>query len=177
MECLAETKSTQENIRDHIVEMGAAGRLMRSRAVEEQIKDIEQELRERRERLNVQEEGVGKKLNEKSILALIAQRKKLLREFDYALSCLIMTATKTDNSGVSREEIDRARTYPIESLIEVRRDKMARCVSGQHSDNSPSMDTRNNFCYCYSCGWTGDVITVYQKLYGVTFPEAVRALQ
>lgn len=72
--------------------------------------------------------------------------------------------------------IETARAYPIENLIQVTRGKMARCVSPGHEDNKPSMDIRNNFCYCYACHFSADAIKVYQILHNCTFPEAVRAL-
>lgn len=71
--------------------------------------------------------------------------------------------------------IDRARAYPIENLIEAKGGR-ARCVSPDHLDKKPSMDIRNNFCYCYACGFQADPIKVYMLLKGCTFPEAVRAL-
>lgn len=72
--------------------------------------------------------------------------------------------------------IEAARSYPIENLIQVSRGKMARCISPDHTDKNPSMDIRNNFCYCYSCHFSADAIKVYQILNNCTFPEAVRAL-
>lgn len=71
--------------------------------------------------------------------------------------------------------IERAREYPIASLIEHRKN-MALCVN--HLERNPSMNIKNNFAYCYSCGWHGDSIDVYMKLNdGVGFVEAVKALQ
>lgn len=72
--------------------------------------------------------------------------------------------------------IETAREYPIENLIQVNRGKMARCISPEHEDKSPSMDIRNNFCYCYSCHFSADAIKVYQILNNCTFQDAVRAL-
>lgn len=70
--------------------------------------------------------------------------------------------------------IERAREYPITSLVEHRRN-MALCCN--HLERNPSMNIKNNFAYCHSCGWSGDVIDVYRKLHGVDFIEAVKALQ
>lgn len=72
--------------------------------------------------------------------------------------------------------IERAREYPIAKLVEVGRGQRIRCINPGHEDRRPSMDIRNNFAYCYACGWTGDAIRVFMTLKGCTFPEAVRAL-
>lgn len=72
--------------------------------------------------------------------------------------------------------IERARAYPIARLIEVKRGNRTHCISPEHDDRNPSMDIRNNFCYCYACGFQADSIKAYQVLHGCTFPEAVRRL-
>lgn len=169
--------SINQKIREHITDMGVTGKLIRARAVEEQLTDIEIELTERKERLEKQQAGtVEHAMNKKMILALIAQRKKLLREFEYSLAVMIYQVADQKHEGITREEIERARTYPIESMIEVRRG-IAQCISGSHKDKHPSMDVRNNFCYCYACGWNADPIDVAMKLWGLNFQDAVRRLQ
>ena len=72
--------------------------------------------------------------------------------------------------------IERARAYPIARLIKVKRGNRTNCISPDHDDKNPSMDIRNNFCYCYACGFQADSIKTYQVLHHCTFPEAVRAL-
>ena len=170
-----------ENVtREAILEMGAHGRLIRARAVEEQLHDVEAELKERRAWRDTQAHGSFERaLNERSTLALIAHRKKLLREFDYCLSIFFSSVTKKGDKEpeINQNMIDRAREYLLSSLIEIQRNKTARCISGTHEDKNASMDTRNNFAYCYACGWSGDSIAVYQKLHGASFVEAVKNLQ
>jgi hypothetical protein len=162
-------------IREHQYEMGVSGRLMRARAVEEQLCDIEHDLVDRWERLQHEDSNsFSYGINKKMIIALVAERKKLIREFEYALSILL--PKKNQHKGVTDAEIERARIYPISDLIEVKRN-LAQCVSGTHQDKNPSMDCRNNFAYCYSCKWSGDSISVYQKIHGASFVDAVKALQ
>lgn len=164
-------------IRQHVVQSGVSGKLQRARAIEEQISAVEGELRERKDFREKQKPGtVERKLNEKTILAKIAEQKKLLREFEYCMSMMVYDAAKVQHEDLTREEIDRARSYPIEDLIEVKRG-IARCISGTHADKNPSMDVRNNFVYCYACGFSGDAITVSQKLHGGSFQDVVRRLQ
>lgn len=177
METDGQSKKINQKIREHILDMGVTGKLMRARAVEEQLTDIEAELTERKERLEKQKAGsIEHSMNKKIILAMIAQRKKLLREFEYSLAVMIYQAADQKQEGVTREEIERARTSPIESMVEVRRG-IAQCISGSHKDKHPSMDVRNNFCYCYACGWSGDAIAVAMKIYGLNFQDAVRRIQ
>lgn len=75
--------------------------------------------------------------------------------------------------GVTSLDIERAVEYPIERIVEVTRG-MALCV--EHDDKKPSMNCRNNFAYCHSCGFTGNSIVVYRKVHNVGFREAVNFL-
>jgi len=78
-------------------------------------------------------------------------------------------------AGITPEQIERARAYPLENLLpEINKQGYALCIN--HDDAKPSMFTRGNFCYCFSCQWTGDSIAVAMKLKNLTFPNAVRFL-
>jgi hypothetical protein len=95
-----------------------------------------------------------------------------------ALSCLRRInnyARGLKPEGIDELDIERAREYDIKNLVQVNRAGFALCVN--HDDKKPSMLTRGNFGYCFSCGWTGDVIAIYQKQTGASFPEAVKALK
>jgi len=81
---------------------------------------------------------------------------------------------ETPSSRLTAESIERAREYPIDSLVEVGRGHMARCVA--HEDEHPSMYTKGNRAYCFSCGFSGSAIDVYMTLHGCDFREAVEAL-
>jgi hypothetical protein len=183
-EAMASERRAQGLIQAHIVEVGISGKLMRARAVEEQITDIENELVDRQRRREGQEpKSFARTMNEKMILALISQRKKLVKEFLWSLGILTDHATgyatsekKAKDRGVSDDEIDLARTHPIENMIDVKRG-MTQCISGNHADKHPSMDVRNNFAHCYACGWHGDAIAIAMKVYGLSFQDAVRRLQ
>ena len=81
---------------------------------------------------------------------------------------------KTKEGDITPAMIEQAKEFPVSSLIEVDGRCKAKCIN--HDDSHPSMDCRNNFVYCYSCGYSDDAIGVYRKLHGVGFVEAVRAL-
>lgn len=84
--------------------------------------------------------------------------------------------TESDKKELITDEmIERAREYPIENLIEVGRNGRAKCIFHQGEDYN--MDIRQNFAYCYVCGESGDPIKIYKTIHGVSFREAVLALQ
>ena len=96
---------------------------------------------------------------------------KEIKKCESGLNC-----KKTRQGTVRRSNIEKARQHPLENLLQNIRNNKTNCISESHADEHPSMDVRNNFAYCYSCGWHGDAITVYMKLTGVDFVTAVRAL-
>lgn len=75
--------------------------------------------------------------------------------------------------AISPEKIERACEFPIEDIIEVR-GRMAVCPF--HNDTNPSMDVKNNFYNCYTCGAHGSVIDLVMKLENLTFRQAVDKL-
>lgn len=78
------------------------------------------------------------------------------------------------DKGITQEMIERAKQYPYKDLLDVKRE-MAICPF--HADKDPSFSVKNNFGYCFSCGWKGDTIAFYMDKMGASFPEAVKALQ
>lgn len=107
--------------------------------------------------------GVGLRIKE-----LQKVHKKLLNDFD-EVSLLNKTISR-----VMDIEIKRAREYPIENLLEVNKQGYALCIN--HVDTRPSMFTRGNFCYCFSCGYSADIIALYMKLNNCSFIDAVQKL-
>lgn len=76
--------------------------------------------------------------------------------------------------------IEKAKTYPIEQLI----DSPIKLVSGKkwalcpfHSERKPSFFiNEKNVCHCFSCGFHGDSIELAQKLFNLSFKEALERL-
>lgn len=85
-------------------------------------------------------------------------------------------SVKIERNPLIVNEIEIARGYPIDNLLEVDMHSRAICISPDHEDKTPSMDVRNGFCYCYACGYHGDVINVAQKLWNCSFIDAVKIL-
>ena len=80
---------------------------------------------------------------------------------------------KVKKGQITDEMIQKAREYPITDLIENRRG-MALCPF--HNDKRPSLGLKNNYAYCFGCGYSADVIKFYMDLYNVDFKTAVKIL-
>jgi hypothetical protein len=169
-------------LRPHEIEPGLVGYIAQIKRLEEMLIDIEADLQVREARRKIQKDEVCKGLNENIMKAYLAEYDRIKAKTNYLLgviSGILGEKPARDLSTgqcVTDAEIERARQHPIENLIESKRG-MARCISGLHDDRNPSMDVRNNFAYCYACGFYADAIGIYQKLHGVGFREAVEALQ
>lgn len=76
---------------------------------------------------------------------------------------------------ITPEMIKKAQQFPFEQLIPVNRKFFALCPF--HKEKRPSFYIRNNFGYCFGCGWYGDTIKFLMDSKNMTFKEAVKALQ
>jgi len=76
---------------------------------------------------------------------------------------------------IAPDMIVRAREYPIRDLVDV--NSAGFCICPFHNDKSPSMYTKNNFFFCYSCNWSGDTIKFLMERDNLSFVEAVKRLQ
>lgn len=76
-------------------------------------------------------------------------------------------------SGLSQLDVQRAKVYPIENMIEVKRN-YALCPF--HMENTPSMYIKNNVYHCFGCSEHGDVLDLFMKINNVGFIEAVKRL-
>lgn len=174
--------SAENLVRSGKVAGGMDGYLMELETIEQSLLSLEQELQEREARRRSQEPGsIYYKLNEKIMRGLLSEYDRRKAKANYLMSIIAeITGERkpaASSRGVTDEQIERARAYPIESLIEVNRSGMSRCISGEHDDKHPSMQTTGNFAFCHACRFKADVIDIFMKLHGVDFPTAVRALQ
>jgi DNA primase len=75
---------------------------------------------------------------------------------------------------VGGTDLEKAKSYPIEKLIEFRQRK-AKCI--WHNEKSGSLHLyKDNHVYCFGCSRGGDAIDVYQTLNNASFEEAVNYL-
>ena len=76
---------------------------------------------------------------------------------------------------ITDEQIRQAESHDIASLLDINKFGYARCLN-HRPDKHPSMYCKNNFAYCFVCGWTGNAIKVYMVLNDCNFVTAVKAL-
>lgn len=79
------------------------------------------------------------------------------------------------DNDITPEMIAQARSYPIDKIIDVKRNK-ALCLF--HDDHNPSMHIypKTNTGYCFTCNTYHDVIDICMKKYNMKFVEAVKFL-
>lgn len=80
---------------------------------------------------------------------------------------------KTTRTGITDKMIDLARNFPIESLIKTKRHFT---ICPFHKEKSASFYTKNNFGFCFGCGWSGGSIDLLMERDGLSFKEAVKRL-
>ncbi|MCR4321303.1 MAG: CHC2 zinc finger domain-containing protein [Candidatus Brocadiaceae bacterium] len=114
--------------------------------------------------------------NELNRFLLLDSMRILDKEIKKYESDLNFKNSRNDNR-ITQNDIERAKQFSLENLLQNIRNGKAHCVSGNHMDKHPSMSIKNNFAYCYSCGWHGDVIDVYMKINSVGFVTAVKTLK
>lgn len=78
------------------------------------------------------------------------------------------------NNRISESDIQSARDYPFENLIELKRG-FALCPF--HQDKNPSFYVKNNWGYCFSCGKSVDTIAFIMETEGLNFIQAVNKLK
>lgn len=77
------------------------------------------------------------------------------------------------SNRITESMIQKAKEYPFENLIESKR-KFALCPF--HNEKNPSFYIKNNWGYCFSCGWHGDVIKFLMERDELNFQEAIKHL-
>lgn len=82
---------------------------------------------------------------------------------------------KGATTGITDEMIERAKEYPFDQLIDLRGNR-AKCPF-HDGKSSSSFSVKDNYGYCFGCGWKGDTITYVMDKDGGTFNDAVRRLQ
>ena len=83
---------------------------------------------------------------------------------------------REDKNTITPEQIDRAKSYPFERLVGL--DKSVGWVKCPfHTDNNPSFYVKNNWGHCFSCSRSVDTIQYMIEVNGMSFKNAVLALQ
>jgi len=163
----------QKTVNEFKEELGDYGKCLRLSALYEQLYDIEDEIIWRHEEYEKIMKNDGAYLDRAFIGRPLPMLEKKLKQLEMGIRCLVYEKS-IKKGDITGEMIARAKAYPIENLLNIKC-HMALCLN--HSESHPSMNCKNNFVYCHSCGWTGDVIDVRMKLENLNFVEAVKSLQ
>jgi hypothetical protein len=85
----------------------------------------------------------------------------------------LLNPKKETLDKITEVMIERAKQFPFQNLIEIKRN-FTTCPF--HSDRKPSFYIKNNWGYCFGCGWHGDTIKFLMEKEGLTFREAIKYL-
>jgi hypothetical protein len=140
-----------------------------------QIKHLEREIWGARRRMDRSRDPLIKALSESFIRDQEKELRPLKREATALLNHVNGKETVQAPGGITPEMIDQARQYPITSIIEFSKGRHRCCPF--HEDHNPSMALYKNHVHCFVCNRTWDSISATMALDGVTFREAVLALQ
>lgn len=140
-----------------------------------QIKYLEREIWGARRRMDRSRDPLIKALSESFIRYQEKELRPLKREANALLNHVNGKETVQVSGGITQEMIDQARQYPITSIIEFSKGRYRCCPF--HEDRNPSMALYENHVHCFVCNRTWDSISAAMALDGVTFREAVLALQ
>lgn len=140
-----------------------------------QIKHLEREIWGARRRMDRSRDPLIKALSESFIRDQEKELRPMKREATVLLNHVNGKETVQAPGGITPEMIDQARQYPITSIIEFSKGRYRCCPF--HEDRNPSMALYENHVHCFVCNLTWDSISATMALDGVTFREAVLALQ
>ena len=140
-----------------------------------QIKHLEREIWGARRQMDRSRDPLIKALSESFIRDQEKELRPLKREATALLNHVNGKETVQAPGGITPEMIDQARQYPITSIIEFTKGRYRCCPF--HEDRNPSMTLYKNHVHCFVCNRTWDSISATMALDGVTFREAVLALQ
>ncbi len=140
-----------------------------------QIKHLEREIWGARRRMERSRDPLIKALSESLIRDQEKELRPLKREATALLNHVNGKETLQAPGGITPEMIEQARQYPITSIIEFSKGRYRCCPF--HEDRNPSMALYENHVHCFVCNRTWDSISATMALDGVTFREAVLALQ
>ena len=139
------------------------------------IKHLEREIWGARRRMDRSRDPLIKALSESFVRDQEKELRPLKREATALLNHVNGKETVQAPGGITPEMIDQARQYPITSIIEFTKGRYRCCPF--HEDRKPSMALYENHVHCFVCNRTWDSISATMALDGVTFREAVLALQ
>jgi hypothetical protein len=159
-------------------EMGVPERyaVMRRLAfLQPRIKHLEREIWGARRQMERSREPLYKALTESFIKDQEKELRPLQREATALLNHVNGKGAGKTSGEITPEMIDQARQYPITSIIDFPKGRYRCCPF--HEDRNPSMALYENHVHCFVCNRSWDSISATMALDGVSFRDAVLALQ
>lgn len=84
------------------------------------------------------------------------------------------------NGRITEQDIERAKKCDWEHLItptKKYKDNHFTAICPFHNEKTASFLVKNDFGYCFGCGWNGDTIKFIMELEGISFVQAVKKLK
>lgn len=168
-------QDTAGKVRAFIAEMGNVGECIRLEALYEQLWNAEDELKDRCQRYELSRRQDRPYIERVLIASFIRELETIIEKRKRQIRGIVAEAEGyKPKDRITEEMIEKAKEYPIESLITSSRRGNVLCIV--HEEKHPSMSLKGNRARCFSCGYYGDSIDIYMKLNGVGFVDAVRKL-
>ena len=114
------------------------------------------------------------KLIDGNIFDSVKDDEKEIARLKFKLRMLSNSTQVVNTSGLTPQQIERAREVDISNFIRVNSAKKALCIF--HSERNPSMHIYKNKYYCFTCGAHGSTIDIVMQLYNLSFTETVKKI-
>ncbi len=101
----------------------------------------------------------------------------MLKKTRKDISSITFHLNTTYSSGITEDDIQRARDYPVTQLVEF--NAMGKALAWCHEDKSPSLSywAKGNNCRCFVCDVSYDSIKILMDRDNYSFIEAVKKLR
>ncbi len=116
-------------------------------------------------------------LEDQAAITILNRRIQKLDKKINGLSIRIKNLEQEDQisiNGITSEQIEAARAFPVEDLLENIHRNRVRCPF--HEDLNPSASIKHNRVHCFVCNKTWNPIDLVMERDGLTFINAVRRL-
>jgi hypothetical protein len=178
VEALERIEREQEDKRPHLHPIEVASLFPEGReylvAKQEEIAVNLRELREREDRVNQRLVlHKDKPLKDEMLRDIAMERESLEYEKSQVAEMLSFFGKRGAKLRDFKEEILKAKQYPINQLVQFKHGGKAVCL--WHNDKNPSMHyyPKKNKVYCFACNQGGDAVDVVMKLRDCSLKDAV----
>ncbi|MEW6214913.1 MAG: CHC2 zinc finger domain-containing protein [Nitrospirota bacterium] len=165
-----EMPKVRQKVAEFKQEMGDWGKCKRLSYLYDRLFEVDAELEDRLRKYKRAIEDDSLYIERALIASRIPEIEKEIKKLETEIGFIVHSPK---SNKITPEMIERAREYPFENLVEVKKG-MGLCPF--HDDHNPSMGIKNNYYHCFGCGAKGDVISFVMKRDGLSFKDAVKML-